>query len=72
LDRCNFVPFVSPAHVAFGRRSEEERRCILDFVHRQHHSIVDAIASGDAARAEALCREHAHNQEVSITGGGEH
>ena len=72
LDRCNIVPFVSPAHVAFERRSEEERRRILDFAHRQHHSIVDAIAAGDAARAEALFREHAYNQEDSITGKGEH
>ena len=31
---------------------------ILCYAHRQHHAIVDALLNGQAARVEALMREH--------------
>ena len=31
----------------------------LYYAHQQHHAIVQAIAAGQGARAEALMKEHA-------------
>ena len=66
IARCNIVPFVAPSHVAFKRRPERDNRSLLGYAHLQHHGIVEAIASGDGARAEALFREHAYAQEHSM------
>jgi DNA-binding GntR family transcriptional regulator len=39
---------------------------MLQYAHRQHHAIVEAIALGQGARAEALMREHAFAAKESI------
>jgi GntR family transcriptional regulator of vanillate catabolism len=64
--RCNLVPFTAPDRIAF---SSADRRTIFDLLfhaHRQHHSIVEAIAAGHGDRAEFLFREHAIRQEHSM------
>lgn len=66
IGRCNVVPFVAPAHVAFERRPERETRALLGYAHFQHHGVVEAITAGDGARAETLFREHAYTQEHSM------
>jgi GntR family transcriptional regulator of vanillate catabolism len=52
------VPFASARAVAFSR-DLSELVPILNYAHRQHHVIVQALENREAARAEALMREHA-------------
>jgi len=66
VGRCNVVPFVSPAAVAFDRTDLRSAYDFLSYAHRQHHAIVDAIRTRDAGRAEFLVREHAMTQEESL------
>jgi len=39
---------------------------MLNYAHRQHHAIVEALERGQSARAEALMREHANSAKESI------
>jgi GntR family transcriptional regulator of vanillate catabolism len=39
---------------------------MLLYAHRQHHYIVEAIERGEAARVEALMREHANPVKDSL------
>jgi GntR family transcriptional regulator of vanillate catabolism len=64
--RCHVVPFVSPATIAFDKKDLQTAFRLLSFAHQQHHSIVEALSAGDAARAEFLLREHAMTQERSM------
>jgi GntR family transcriptional regulator, vanillate catabolism transcriptional regulator len=58
LARNDHVPFASASAVAF---SEDTARLlpVLNYAHRQHHAIVQALENREGARAEALMREHA-------------
>lgn len=60
LSRHEHIPFASVSALAIDSNnlSEEFRR--FQFAHMQHHTIVDALLSGQGARAEALMREHAN------------
>jgi len=58
LARNDHVPFASARAVAFSR-DLSELVPILNYAHRQHHVIVQALENREAARAEALMREHA-------------
>ncbi|EIK93962.1 GntR family transcriptional regulator [Pseudomonas sp. M47T1] len=60
LARNDHLPFASVTALAVdcGDLAREYRR--FNYAHMQHHSIVDALASGQGARAEALMREHAN------------
>jgi GntR family transcriptional regulator of vanillate catabolism len=58
LGRNDHVPFASARAVAFSR-DLSELVPILNYAHRQHHVIVQALENREAARAEALMREHA-------------
>jgi GntR family transcriptional regulator of vanillate catabolism len=58
LARNDHVPFASARAVAFSR-DLTELVPILNYAHRQHHVIVQALENREAARAEALMREHA-------------
>ena len=60
LARNNHLPFASVKALAIDRNdlATEFRR--LNYAHMQHHAIVEAIAAGHGARAEALMREHAN------------
>ncbi|MFM6854034.1 MAG: GntR family transcriptional regulator, partial [Sphingopyxis sp.] len=66
IDRLNNVPFVTPSVIVFDQIG---LRAAFDMLHRAHgfhHAIVDAIKTGDGARAEFLFREHANHQRVSM------
>lgn len=67
--RCNVVPFVSPAIMAFDRNDLPNVYNFLSYAQRQHHAIVDAICTRNAIRAEFLLREHAVTQEQSMNFG---
>jgi GntR family transcriptional regulator of vanillate catabolism len=71
VEQCNFIPFVAPVHIAFDQMAGADMFRFLSFAHQQHHFIVDAIVSGDGARAESLLREHAQTQKRSLTLGQE-
>jgi GntR family transcriptional regulator, vanillate catabolism transcriptional regulator len=52
------VPFASARAVAFSR-DPAVLLPVLNYAHRQHHAIVQALENREAARVEALMREHA-------------
>jgi len=58
LAHNDHVPFASARAVAFSR-DLVELLPILNYAHRQHHAIVQALENREAARVEALMREHA-------------
>jgi len=55
LQRVQSAAFASPAAVVLPAGGEGARRAF-----GEHEQILNAIESGDAARADALVREHAH------------
>lgn len=58
LARNDHVPFASASAVAFSRDTAQLLP-VLNYAHRQHHAIVQALENREGARAEALMREHA-------------
>lgn len=61
------IPFAAAGSIArYGDSTEDddatirEKSRLLLYSHLQHQDIFEALKSGDAARAEALMREHAH------------
>lgn len=70
LERNGHVPFAAPQALAFDRTSLERMYDILNYAHRQHHGIVDALERGQSGRAEALMREHADTVKESINVAG--
>jgi GntR family transcriptional regulator of vanillate catabolism len=58
LARNDHVPFASARAVAFSK-DLAVLVPVLVYAHRQHHVIVQALQNREAARAEALMREHA-------------
>ncbi|MBI6742062.1 GntR family transcriptional regulator [Pseudomonas syringae] len=60
LSRNDHLPFASVTALAVDRDNliREYRR--FNFAHMQHHAVVDALVSGQGARAEAIMREHAN------------
>lgn len=66
LERNSRVPFAGPQALAFDQGNLEQMYEMLQYAHRQHHGIVDALERGEGARAEALMREHAIAVKESI------
>jgi len=60
LARNDHLPFASVSALAVDCHDLEREYRRFNYAHMQHHSIVDALASGQGARAEALMREHAN------------
>jgi len=58
LARNDHVPFASARAVAFSK-DLALLLPVLNYAHRQHHAIVQALENREAARVEALMREHA-------------
>lgn len=60
LARNEHLPFASVSSLAVdgSNLNQEYRR--FNFAHMQHHAVVDALISGQGARAEAIMREHAN------------
>jgi len=65
LTRNNLIPFAGPQALAFAHSDLGVAFEWLYYAHRQHHSIVEALQDGDAARVEALMREHASTVKIS-------
>ena len=66
------MPFAGPQALAFDRTQLERMYDRLHYAHCQHHSIVDALESGQAGRVDALMREHAHGVKESLNLVGFH
>jgi GntR family transcriptional regulator of vanillate catabolism len=66
VDRLNMVPFVAPSVIVFDQVGLRRAFDLLFRAHGCHHAIVEAIRQRDGSRAEALFREHAHQQRVSM------
>jgi GntR family transcriptional regulator of vanillate catabolism len=60
------VPFASASAVAFDHTAPDVMFDRLRFAHREHHMIARAITSGQAARVEALLREHSQLVKESL------
>jgi GntR family transcriptional regulator of vanillate catabolism len=71
LQRCNVVPFVSPATIAFDKNKLTQLFDYLSYAHKQHHAILDAMQLRDELRVEFLLREHAVTQEKSMNINGD-
>jgi GntR family transcriptional regulator of vanillate catabolism len=66
MERISRVPFAGPQALAFDRTRLDQMYDRLHYAHMQHHSIVDALESGQTGRADALMREHAHGVKESL------
>jgi GntR family transcriptional regulator of vanillate catabolism len=66
FERIARVPFAGPQALAFDRTKLDRMYDRLHYAHCQHHSIVDALESGQAGRVDALMREHAHGVKESL------
>jgi GntR family transcriptional regulator of vanillate catabolism len=66
LERNARVPFAGPQALAFDAGRLDAMYDMLQYAHRQHHGIVEAIERGEGARVEALMREHAIAVKESI------
>jgi GntR family transcriptional regulator, vanillate catabolism transcriptional regulator len=53
------LPFASPSALVQGQAELPESREILVIAQDHHRALIDAIEQREAARAEALAREHA-------------
>lgn len=69
LGRVGSVPFAASQAVAFDRSNLDRVYDLMRYAQRQHHVIVEALERGEAARAEALVREHALTVIESISMG---
>ena len=69
LERVKSLPFASPSAFVLGRSDRSVARGSLVIAQDQHRALVEAIARGEGARAEAIGREHARiarrNLEIS-------
>lgn len=59
IDRANAYPFASSSALVLAQSQLPEARTVLTVGQDQHRCILEAVASGQGARAEALTREHA-------------
>jgi GntR family transcriptional regulator of vanillate catabolism len=59
IDRANAYPFASHSGLVMAQFALPEARTVLTVAQDHHRCIIEAIASGEGARAEALAREHA-------------
>lgn len=59
LTRVSRLPFAAPFPFRSGKYREKGRLELIRIGQFQHREILNAIESGEGARAEALAREHA-------------
>ena len=58
LDRVAGMPFASPSGFVLAQANSPQARDMLIVAQDQHRQVLDAIACGEGARAEAIMREH--------------
>jgi GntR family transcriptional regulator, vanillate catabolism transcriptional regulator len=66
IERLNKMPFIGPSVMVFDQVGLERAYELLFRAHGQHHDLVEAIRNRDAARAEAIFREHGNAQRHSL------
>lgn len=66
VERLNQLPFIGPSVLVFDQVGLDRAFELLFRAHGQHHDLVEAIRNGDAARAEAIFREHGNAQRQSL------
>jgi len=66
IERAVTLPFASPNGFVMADRGGPRARDRLMIAHEQHHALVEAIARGQGARAEALACEHARNAQRNL------
>ena len=71
IEQVKAIPFASPSAMVFARSRLPMATELFAIGQEHHHSILDAIAHRQGARAEALAREHAllarRNLEGALT-----
>jgi GntR family transcriptional regulator of vanillate catabolism len=60
IHRNDHLPFASADSIAIDAAAPEREMRRLQMAQMQHQLVLDAIASGEGARAEMLMREHAY------------
>lgn len=68
IERASTLPFASPNAFVLVHATGPRARDRLIVAHEQHRAVVEAIAGGEGARAEALMREHARNAHANLAG----
>ena len=58
LDRVAGMPFASPSGFVLAQANSPQSRDMLIVAQDQHRQVLNAIASREGARAEAIMREH--------------
>ena len=66
VDRAVSLPFASPNAFLMGHAQKKEGRAIVTLSQVHHRAIVDAIASREPTRAEAMAREHSRLARTSL------
>jgi GntR family transcriptional regulator of vanillate catabolism len=66
VERLNEMPFINPSVLVFDQVGLEAAYDLLFRAHGQHHALTEAIRNRDAARAEAVFREHGNAQRQSL------
>lgn len=70
LSHLKSLPFASPSAMVFARSKLPRSNELLTIGQEQHHAILEAVASHQGTRAEALAREHVHlsrrNLEIAV------
>ncbi len=67
FDRLGTLPMIQLGTLVFNADRPQDELLRLKFGNMQHKLILDAIAKGDAQRAEGLMREHANQALVYST-----
>lgn len=65
LERNGRIPFAAAHAIAFDKIDLPRMYDSLSYAHRQHHAIVQALESGEGARAASLMYEHAYETKTS-------
>ncbi len=60
------VPFAAAGAGACDKATAAAMYTMLQYAHRQHHAIVQALANGEGTRVEALLREHTYPVKESL------
>src|SRR5215471_11561174 len=70
VEHVKTLPFASPSALVFARSKLPRAAEMILVGQEQHHAILEAVERRQAARAEALAREHAQlslrNLEISL------
>lgn len=66
VEKLNNMPFTNPSVVVFDHLDLTQAYDELFWAHGQHHDLTRAIQDRDAARAEAIFREHGFSHRHGI------